>query len=146
MQILVINGPNLNMLGKRDPAQYGTITLAEIESTLKSENPDIAFTFLQSNHEGEIIEKLHTVVQKGGIDGLLVNFGAFTHTSVAIRDALEMVPAPAIEVHLSNIHARESFRHTSLTGGVCKGMVAGLGIHSYLLGMQALRHILKPGE
>lgn len=142
MKLLVINGPNLNMLGQRDKSQYGSLTLPEIEGKIRETYADVAFTFFQSNHEGEIVEKLHDVVKKGGYDAIIANFGAYTHTSVAIRDALSMVTVPKVEVHLSNIHAREAFRHTSLTGGVCNGIVAGFGVDSYTLGIQAALNLI----
>lgn len=142
MKLLVINGPNLNMLGQREKAQYGSLTLSEIEGMIRETYADVAFTFFQSNHEGEIVEKLHDVVKKGGYDAIIANFGAYTHTSVAIRDALSMVTVPKVEVHLSNIHAREAFRHTSLTGGVCNGIVAGFGVDSYILGIQAALNLI----
>jgi 3-dehydroquinate dehydratase-2 len=143
MKLLVINGPNLNMLGQREKAQYGSLTLPEIEGMIRETYADVAFTFFQSNHEGEIVEKLHDVVKKGGYDAIIANFGAYTHTSVAIRDALSMVTVPKVEVHLSNIHAREEFRHTSLTGGVCDGIVAGFGVDSYILGIQAALNLIS---
>jgi 3-dehydroquinate dehydratase II len=142
MKILVINGPNLNMLGQREKAQYGSLTLPELEGKIRETYADVAFTFFQSNHEGEIVERLHDVVKKGGFEAIIANFGAYTHTSVAIRDALAMVTVPKVEVHLSNIHAREEFRHTSLTGGVCNGIVAGFGVDSYLLGVQAALNLI----
>jgi 3-dehydroquinate dehydratase-2 len=143
MKLLVVNGPNLNMLGHRETSHYGTASLADIESTLRSTFPNLQVTFFQSNHEGEIIEKLHEIVKSNDFDGLLVNFGAFTHTSIAIRDALSIVKIPKVEVHLSNIHAREEFRHTSLTGAVCNGIIAGFGPQSYILGTTALIALLQ---
>lgn len=143
MKIIVLNGPNLNMLGQREKSQYGSITLPEIEGLLRETYSDVNFTFFQSNHEGELVEEIHRVVQKGEYQGLLCNFGAYTHTSVAIRDALSMVTIPKVEVHLSNIHAREEFRHTTLTGGVCNGIIAGLGVNSYILGVKALLELLR---
>lgn len=145
MKILVINGPNLNMLGHRETSHYGTANLNDIESSLRTTFPDLQFEFYQSNHEGELIEKLHNLVKSANneANGLLVNFGAFTHTSIAIRDALSMVKIPKVEVHLSNIHAREEFRHTSLTGAVCNGIVAGFGPQSYILGTSALINLLQ---
>ncbi len=138
MNILVLNGPNLNMLGKRDPDQYGTATLEQIEDTLKSAFDDVDFTFTQSNHEGELVEVIHELVRSSDYDGLVANFGAYTHTSIALRDALSMVEVPKIEVHLSNIHAREKFRSKSMTGEVCDGIITGLGVDSYKLGVDAV--------
>lgn len=142
MKILVINGPNLNMLGHRESTHYGTSTLNDIYSLLESTYPEHQFEFYQSNHEGEIIEKLHAVVTSSSPDALLINAGAYSHTSVAIRDALTMIQIPKVEVHLSNIHAREEFRHHSLTGGVCNGIIAGFGLQSYLLGVRALQELV----
>ncbi len=143
MKILVINGPNLNMLGHRDSAHYGTSTLDDIYQLLESTYPDHQFDFYQSNHEGEIIERLHQVVTSGGPHAIMINAGAYSHTSVAIRDALSIIKLPKVEVHLSNIHAREEFRHHSLTGGVCNGIIAGFGAQSYLLGVRALTELVK---
>ncbi len=138
MKIQVINGPNLNMLGERESQFYGSLTLAELESRVRDAFPQVDFDFYQSNHEGELIDRIHSLVRDASVQGLIINAGAFTHTSVALRDALAIWNVPKIEVHLSNIHARESFRHTSLTGGVCQGMIAGLGLNSYLLGVRAV--------
>lgn len=137
-KILVLHGPNLNMLGNRDPEQYGTQTLTDLEDCIQSKAPDLSFSFFQSNHEGELIERIHQEVGENEHDGLILNLGAFTHTSVAIRDALEMVSATKVEVHLSNIHARESFRHTSFSGGVCKGIISGFGFQGYDFAIQAI--------
>jgi len=138
MKIQVINGPNLNMLGERESQFYGSLTLAELESHIRDAYPLVDFQFFQSNHEGELIDRIHSLVRDASVQGLIINAGAFTHTSVALRDALSIWNVPKIEVHLSNIHARESFRHTSLTGGVCQGIIAGLGLNSYLLGVRAV--------
>ena len=146
MNILVINGPNLNMLGYRESEHYGTLTLKEIESKLIDSYSDVSFTFFQSNHEGELIEKIHEVVSDPTIHGIIINSGAFTHTSVGLRDALSMLKIPKVEVHLSNIHARESFRHTSLTGAVCNGIIAGFGAQSYILAVDALQHIIQTNK
>jgi len=138
MKIQVINGPNLNMLGERESQFYGSLTLAELESRVRDAFPQVDFDFYQSNHEGELIDRIHSLVRDASVQGLIINAGAFTHTSLALRDALAIWNVPKIEVHLSNIHARESFRHTSLTGGVCQGIIAGLGLNSYLLGVRAV--------
>jgi 3-dehydroquinate dehydratase II len=140
MRIFVLKGPNLNMLGKRDPKQYGSQTWDDIANLLIKSFPAHQFAFFQSNHEGEIIEQLHELVHQPEAEGFIGNFGGFTHTSVAIRDALDMLTIPKIEVHLSNIHAREGFRHTSLTAGVCKGLISGFGAHSYVLAVHALEY------
>ena len=143
MRIFILNGPNLNMLGKREPETYGTDTLDDLYSLLQRTFPSHVFSFFQSNHEGDIIEQVHELVHQPEQEGLIGNFGGFTHTSVAIRDALSMLTIPKIEVHISNIHARESFRHTSLTAGACDGVIAGFGFQSYVLGVRALELILR---
>ena len=143
MRLFIINGPNLNMLGKRDATHYGTLTLDDIYTLLEKVFPDVVFSFFQSNHEGELVEQLHELVNQPEQEGLICNFGGLTHTSVVIRDALDMVPIPKVEVHLSNIHAREDFRHRSLTAGVCLGQISGFGAYSYVLAVQAIRNHLK---
>jgi 3-dehydroquinate dehydratase-2 len=142
MKIQVINGPNLNMLGQRESQHYGSLTLSDIEFKIRESYPAVEFQFFQSNHEGELIDHVHSLVRDGSAQGLVINAGAFTHTSVALRDALAIWNVPKIEVHLSNIHARESFRHSSLTGGVCNGIIAGLGLNSYLLGVRAVLDLI----
>lgn len=141
MNILVLNGPNLNMLGKRNPDQYGSDTWEEIEQLLKDRFPDHTFTFFQSNLEGELVNVIQSLSEEG-YDGVVANFGGYSHTSVAVRDALELVTIPVVEVHLSNIYAREEFRHRSLTGAVSNGIITGFGKNSYLLGVRALEQIL----
>lgn len=140
MKILVLNGPNLNLLGERDPDQYGKETLQDIQNSLKNTYPDIDFIFLQSNHEGDLIDAIHST-RSGTIDGLLANWGGFTHSSVAIHDALELITIPKVEVHLSNIHAREEFRERSITGKAMNGIITGFGTNSYILGVEALKQI-----
>ena len=143
MNILVLNGPNLNMLGKRDPGQYGSMTYAELCDWISSSFPEHTFEFFQSNSEGELINRIHRAVDETR-DGVIANFGGYTHTSVAIRDALDLLFCPKVEVHLSNIHKREGFRHSSLTGGVCDGIIAGFGPQSYRLGVWALQEKFQP--
>ncbi len=140
MKILIINGPNLNLLGTRDKNVYGTGTLDELNDFLKAEFSGHDLVFFQSNVEGEIINKLQEAM-KDGTQGLVANLGAYTHTSVALRDALEPINFPKVEVHISNIHAREEFREKSLTGEVMNGIITGFGKHSYVLGIQAIEHL-----
>ena len=137
MRFLVLHGPNLNLLGSREPEVYGSTSLAEIDEALgkaAAENGHTVDAF-QSNHEGELIDKLQAATE---YDGVLLNPGGFTHTSVALRDAVQAVNVPVIEVHLSNIYAREEFRQHSLISAACLGVVSGFGSQSYLLGLQAL--------
>ena len=142
MKISVLNGPNLNMLGKRDPEQYGTDTLEDIEQLLIDSFPEYEMTFFQSNLEGELVEVIQSFMGSD-FDGVIVNFGGFSHTSVAIRDALDLIDIPIVEVHLSNIHAREEFRERTLTGAVADGIITGFGKQSYLLGVHALEKLVK---
>jgi len=137
-EILVLHGPNLNLLGMREPGIYGKVTLEEINIRLQSaaEKMDAALKFRQSNHEGDLIDSLHEA--SGWATGVVFNPGGYTHTSVALRDAIAAIPIPVVEVHLTNISGREPFRQTSLTAPVCKGMVAGFGWRSYLYALQAL--------
>lgn len=142
MKILVIHGPNLQLLGRRNPAVYGRVTLPVINQRLEKEarRLKVRLVIRQFNHEGEIVEAIGAAPEQFG--GILINPAAYTHTSVAIRDALEAAGLPAVEVHLSNIHARESFRHNSLVAPVVAGQIAGFGPDSYLLGLQALKGLL----
>ena len=137
-RILVIHGPNLQLLGSRQPDIYGTADLKKINADLKTSaaKRGITLDILQSNHEGDIVERIGKA--RGRVDGLLINPAAYTHTSVAIRDAIEASGLPAVEVHLSNIYAREPFRHQSLIAPVCLGQVSGFGPASYRLGLDAL--------
>ncbi|MDZ7716155.1 MAG: type II 3-dehydroquinate dehydratase [Balneolaceae bacterium] len=141
MKLFVLNGPNLNMLGQRDEKQYGSETLQEIEQMLIDDFPDHEMTFFQSNLEGELVEAVQSLVESD-FDGLIANFGGYTHTSVAIRDALDLLTIPIVEVHLSNIHAREEFRSTSLTGAIASGIITGFGKHSYVLGVHAMEELV----
>jgi len=131
----VIHGPNLNLLGQRDPNQYGTLTLEEINEKIQAfaKSKNIKVDILQSNHEGEIIDAIQ---KSGGLTGIILNPGGFTHSSVAIRDAIEAVDVSVIEVHLSNIHGRESFRQKSLIAPVCQGQISGLGHQGYVLAIE----------
>lgn len=144
MNILIINGPNLNLLGKREPHIYGNITLNDINDKIKAEfsnNNDINFEFYQNNVEGEIINKLHTSM--GKTDGIIINAGAYTHTSLAIADAIKAVQIPTVEVHLSNIYSREKVRHMSFLSPCCIGQISGFGFYSYILAVYALINYLK---
>ncbi|WP_268121794.1 type II 3-dehydroquinate dehydratase [Roseivirga pacifica] len=129
MKILVINGPNLNLLGTREKSVYGDQTFESYFETLTAKYPNIDFEYYQSNVEGELINKLHEV--GFSYDGIILNAGAYTHTSVAISDAIAAINAPVVEVHISNIHAREEFRHTSLITANCAGMITGFGLKGY---------------
>ncbi len=142
IKVLVLHGPNLNLLGQREPGVYGSVTLSNIDAALTEEanRHDVALRIVQSNHEGVLIDAIHAAID---CDGILINAGAFTHTSVALRDALSGVNLPAVEVHLSNIYAREAFRHRSLIAPVCVGQISGFGWQSYLLGLTALLEILS---
>ncbi len=137
-RVLVLHGVNLNMFGKMDPGQYGTATLDEIDQKLRKLAKELGCTVetFQSNHEGEICGKIHWAHQKK-IDALVINAGAWTYYSYALRDALAILKVPIVEVHVSNIHAREEFRHTSVIAPIAKGQIAGFGLQSYLLGLRA---------
>jgi len=136
MKISIINGPNLNLLGKREPDKYGNRTFDDYLELLKKAFPVITFEYFQSNVEGELINEIHS---KGfSSDGIILNAGGYTHTSVAIADAISSVKTPVIEVHITNIAAREEFRHTSLIARCCKGTIAGFGLDSYRLAVEAL--------
>jgi 3-dehydroquinate dehydratase-2 len=138
IRILVIHGPNLNLLGTREPAVYGTTTLAEIDAALRAQAQaaGVEIETVQSNHEGEIVTRIQEA--RGRCQGILMNPGAYSHTSLAIRDALDAVALPAVEVHLTNVHRREAYRHTLVTAGACVGQVLGFGARSYTLGLDAL--------
>lgn len=138
MKILVINGVNLDMLGVREPEQYGSMTLKDLEKELYAYSFELGIDLeaFQSNHEGEIVEKIHST--KNNFDGIVINAGAYTHTSVAIRDALSAVEVPTVEVHITNIYKREEFRHHSYLAPVCIGQISGFGVNSYKLGLKAV--------
>jgi 3-dehydroquinate dehydratase-2 len=142
LNILVLHGPNLNLLGQREPGIYGSATLNEINNLLEQEAEllQVKVSIQQSNHEGVLVDSIHSML--GHHQGLLINAGAYTHTSVAIRDAIAAVNLPAVEVHLSNIYQREAFRHHSFIAAVAIGQISGFGSDSYRLGLQALAHHL----
>ena len=143
MRILIINGVNLNMLGYREPEQYGTITLKELEKELHAYSFSLGIDIetFQSNIEGEIVERIQQAREH--FDGIVLNAGAYTHTSIAIRDAITTAAMPTVEVHMSNIYTREEFRHKSLIAPVCIGQIAGFGLDSYKLGLNAVVNFLS---
>jgi 3-dehydroquinate dehydratase-2 len=144
MKIQIINGPNLNLLGKREPEKYGNLTFEEWLGFLRSTFPEVEFDYFQSNIEGELINKIH----ESGFtcDGIIINPGGYTHTSVSIADAVASVRSPVIEVHITNIAAREEFRHISLVGRYCAGSITGLGLDGYRLAVEAIMGINRNPE
>jgi 3-dehydroquinate dehydratase-2 len=146
MKILFLNGPNLNLLGQREPQVYGKTTLADIEALVRREATarGITIDFRQTNQEGELVTWIQN--SKGNSDAIVLNAAAYTHTSIALRDAIAATGIPTIEIHLSNTHAREEFRHTSLIAGVCRGQIAGFGANSYVLGLSAAINIIEAGK
>ena len=144
-RILILNGPNLNMLGTRQPEIYGTTTLADIEADCRAhaDRSGIALSFDQSNHEGALVDSIQAA--RGTQDGIVLNAGAYTHTSIAIHDALNAAELPVIELHLSNVHAREPFRHASFIAPVALGLICGFGAQGYILALDAMAHHLRQG-
>ena len=136
MRIQIINGPNINLLGKREPSIYGSVTFEDFLIELRANYPDVEISYYQANTEGELIDK----IQETGfdVDGIILNAGAYTHTSIALQDAIRAVTSPVVEVHISNVHARESFRHKSMIAAACKGVICGFGLKSYQLALEAL--------
>lgn len=141
--IHVLNGPNLNLLGRREPGIYGVATLSQIEAELRerAEALGVALVFRQTNHEGELVGLVQEAGEAGA--GVLINAAAYTHSSIALRDAIAGAGVAAVEVHLSNVHAREDFRHVSLIAPVCAGVICGFGSYSYVAGLDALVHVMK---
>jgi 3-dehydroquinate dehydratase II len=139
ISVLILNGPNLNLLGTRQPEVYGSTTLADIEAMCKSHGQaiDLELSFFQSNHEGALVDAIHAA--RGTQDALILNAGAYTHTSIALMDAIASVELPAIELHLSNVHAREDYRHRSYIAKVCIGIICGFGAQGYILAMDAVK-------
>lgn len=135
-RVLILNGPNLNLLGKREPGIYGNNSMEDYFATLQERFPNISLEYYQSNVEGELINKLHEVGFT--YDGIVLNAGAYTHTSVAIHDAIKAISTPVVEVHISNVYQRETYRHTSLITGACVGVIGGFGMDSYRLAIEAL--------
>lgn len=147
MNVLIINGPNLNLLGEREPGTYGSDSYKSICEEISAKAAELGFEgceCFQSNHEGEIIDRIHSARLE--FSGIVLNAGAYTHYSYAIRDAIAAVRIPVIEVHMSNIHKREEFRHHSVISPVCAGQIAGFGKESYILGLYALKNIVENGE
>ncbi len=143
-KILVIHGPNLNLLGKREENIYGKMSLEDIDNSLKEKAKalGLGIDFFQSNHEGDIVQGIQDAEEKG-FSAILINPAAYTHTSVALRDAISAIEIPVVESHISNIYAREEFRHTSLIAPVAAGQIAGFGLHSYILGLEAIAELIK---
>lgn len=139
MRVQIINGPNLNLLGLREPDVYGALSFNDYLEVLKATHPDVSIDYYQSNVEGELINKIHEV--GFSYEGILLNAGAYTHTSVALHDAIKGITTPVVEIHISNVYARETFRHTSLIAPACAGVIAGFGLDSYKLGIEAIKSI-----
>lgn len=136
-RILIINGPNLNLLGVREPDIYGKVSMEDYINAIKADYPNVEIDYFQSNHEGDIIDRLHDEGFDEELNGIVLNAGAYTHTSLAIADAIKAIKVPVIEVHISNVQARESIRHTSMISPVCRGVIAGFGLDSYRLAIEA---------
>ena len=136
MKIQIINGPNLNLLGKRELDVYGNVSFESYLHSLKERYPDVTLEYFQSNTEGDLVNKIHETGFT--FDGIILNAGAYTHTSIALHDAIKAITTPVIEVHITNVYARESFRHTSMLSAACKGVIAGFGMDSYRLAIEAM--------
>ena len=138
MKIMIINGPNLNLLGQREPGIYGSETMESCLKALRERYKDVVIDYYQSNVEGELINKMQETGFFGGYDGIVLNAGAYTHTSVALHDCIRSLRCPVVEVHISNVHQREAFRHQSMISAACKGVICGFGLDSYRLAVEAL--------
>lgn len=138
MKIQIINGPNLNLLGKREPGIYGNSSFEDYLADLRAKYPNVEIDYFQSNIEGELIDKMQQVGFT--VDGIVLNAGAYTHTSVALHDCIRAITSPVIEVHISNVHQREQFRHHSMISSACKGVICGFGLDSYRLAIEGLRN------
>jgi len=140
MKILIVNGPNLNLLGQREPGIYGSESFEAYLEQLRKRYPDVEIDYFQSNVEGELIDKLQEAgfVQQPVVDGIVLNAGAYTHTSIAMHDCIRSLKSPVIEVHISNVHQREEFRHKSFLSPVCRGVICGFGLDSYRLAVEAI--------
>ena len=138
MKILIINGPNLNLLGQREPRIYGSESMEEYLPVLRKRYPEVDLLYFQSNVEGELINKMQEEGFYGDFDGIVLNAGAYTHTSVALHDCIRSLRCPVVEVHISNVHQREEFRHHSMISAACKGVICGFGLDSYRLAVEAL--------
>lgn len=139
MKIQIINGPNINLLGKREPGIYGSQSFDDYLVMLKKRYPEVEIAYFQSNCEGNLIDKLQEV--GFDVDGIILNAGAYTHTSIALQDAIRAIKVPVVEVHISNVHAREEFRHKSMISCACKGVILGFGLDSYRLALEALINV-----
>ena len=139
VRLLIINGPNLNLLGRREPGVYGSRSFDDYLTELRQRYSDVQIDYFQSNHEGSLIDKIHEV--GFNIDGIILNAGAYTHTSIALHDAIRAIKAPVIEVHISNVHQREEFRHHSCISAACKGVICGFGLDSYRLAVEAIKNL-----
>ena len=145
-KIIILNGPNLNLLGEREKNQYGSFTLSEVEKNCEkfASKNNLIISFYQSNIEGEIVEKIQN--SRKDQNGLIINAGGYTHTSVAIHDALKIIKFPIIELHITNIYNREDFRHKSLISNVVNGVICGFGVHGYIMALEAMKNFLKNNE
>ena len=141
MWIQIINGPNINLLGKREPSIYGSVSFEDYLAELRAKYPEVQIDYYQSNIEGELIDKIQQVGFDA--DGIILNAGAYTHTSIALQDAIRAVKSPVVEVHISKVHAREAFRHVSMISCACLGVICGFGLNSYRLALEALADVIK---